>query len=131
MCRRVLIVDDERLTRVALSDYLQEKGYDAVAAVDGQEAIRRQREHPFDVCIVDVRMPGIDGIETVTTLSRLAKDTRFIICTGSPQFTLTPPLREVGLEPRYIVYKPVVDMETFVVLIEQLFPISQGLSDEP
>jgi CheY-like chemotaxis protein len=108
------------LSRVALVDYLQEMGYDAVAAEDGQVALQLQRRNPFDVCIVDVRMPGIDGVETVKMLSRLASDTQFIICTGSPQFTLTSPLRELGLERRHIIYKPVVDMEIFVKLIKQL-----------
>jgi CheY-like chemotaxis protein len=118
--RRILIVDDERLTRVSLADFLQEAGYETTTTGDGESALQLQQEWPFDVCIVDIRMPDMDGVETILALHRAAPGSRFIVYTGSPQFTLPPVLKKIGLSERYIVRKPVLDMNIFVALIEQV-----------
>ncbi|MBN1991261.1 MAG: response regulator [Anaerolineae bacterium] len=117
--KRILVVDDERLTRISLADFLREAGYETVAASNGQTALQLQQEHSFDVCIVDIRMPGPDGVETILALHRVAPGTRFIIYTGSLQFTLPLSLEELGLSEGHIVRKPVLDMQIFVTFIEQ------------
>ena len=118
--KRILIIDDEPLTRLSLADFLQEAGYKAEAVGDAEAALARQHEDYFDVYIVDIRMPGLDGVETILALQRLAPSSRFLIYTGSPQFTLPPTLEKLGLSERYIVRKPVIDMNVFVTLIEQI-----------
>ncbi len=115
--RRILIVDDERLSRISLADFLYEAGYDTAVAGDGESAIQLQQQQPFDVCIVDIRMPGIDGIETIHALHRISPNSRFIICTGSPQFTLSPSLKEIGMSEYCVVHKPVLDMNIFLDLL--------------
>lgn len=117
--KRILVVDDERLTRISLADFLEDMGYETVAASDGEMAIQLQREQPFEACIVDIRMPGIDGVETIMRLHDIAPHSRFIICTGSPQFALSPALEDMGISERDIVRKPVLDMNVFLSLIEQ------------
>lgn len=77
-----------------------------------------QRERPFDVCIVDIRMPGMDGSETILALHQIAPDSRFIIYTGSPHFTLSPALKEIGVSKCNIVRKPVLDMNVFITMID-------------
>jgi DNA-binding NtrC family response regulator len=116
--KRVLIVDDERLTRVSLADFLQDMGYETAVASDGESAAQLQQERPFDVCIVDIRMPTMGGVEVILTLHRIASSSRFIVYTGSPQFMLPPALEEIGLMECDIVRKPVLDMEVFAALIE-------------
>jgi DNA-binding NtrC family response regulator len=118
--QRILIVDDEYLTRISLADFLQEAGYDSATASDAETALILHKTRPFDVCIVDIRMPGIDGIETVLALHQLTPTTLFVIYTGSPQFTLPPPLEKLGLSEQYIVRKPVLDMQVFITLIETM-----------
>jgi len=115
--RRILVVDDERLARISLADFLQEAGYETEVASDGESAIRLQQKQPFDVCIVDIRLPGIDGVETILSLHRIEPQTRFIVYTGSPQFALSPALKKIGLSRNYVVRKPVFDMTVFVRLI--------------
>lgn len=115
--RRVLILDDERLTRLSLVDFMTEMGFDAVGVADGMSAIALQQERPFDYCIVDIHLPGIDGVETIIALHRIAPHSRFIIYTGSPQFVLAPVLEEIGISDRDVVFKPVLDMSVFVRLI--------------
>ena len=118
--KRVLIVDDEQLTRISLSDFLEELGYDSVVAGDGKTAIELQTERPFDVCVVDIRMPGIDGMQVILALHQIAPRSRFIVYTGSPRFYLPPALMEIGISEQEVVFKPVLDMYVFVPLIERL-----------
>ena len=114
---RILVVDDERLARISLADFLQETGYDTATAGDGESAIQLQQERPFDVCILDIRMPGMDGADVILALYQIEPRSRFIVYTGSPQFTLTPALETIGISEQHIVRKPVSDLNTFTTLI--------------
>lgn len=111
--KRILVVDDEQLTRMSLADFLQEIGYETKSAGDGNTALKLQKRQPFNVCIVDIRMPGMDGIETISALHQVDPHSQFIIYTGSPQFTLPHRLQQIGLSENNIVRKPVTDMHIF------------------
>ena len=68
MEEKILVVDDEKEIRDLLSIYLMEDGYKVIAASNGQDAISlAQAEHP-QVILMDVKMPGIDGVETCKRL---------------------------------------------------------------
>ena len=69
--RRVLVVDDERNQRLTLSHILTEEGFDVSTAESGERAVRLCGERSFDVVLVDVRLPGIDGVETARRIRRL------------------------------------------------------------
>ncbi len=116
----ILIIDDEYLTRISLADFLQESGYETATASDAETALILQETNPFDICIVDIRMPGVDGIETVLALHQLTPTACFLIYTGSPQFTLPSSLEKLGISEHHIVRKPVLDMQVFVTLIETM-----------
>ena len=116
--KRILIIDDERLTRISLADFLEESGYDTTVAVDGESAIQLHRFHKFDVCIVDIRMPGMDGVEVIQVLHQIASESIYIICTGSPQFVVPPILEKLGIKQQHVVFKPILDMQIFVPLID-------------
>jgi len=68
--RRVLVVDDERNQRLTLSHILTEEGFDVVTAESGERAVRLCGEGRFDVVLLDVRLPGIDGVETARRIRR-------------------------------------------------------------
>jgi CheY-like chemotaxis protein len=61
--KRVLIVDDEALSRAVLRVFLTTAGYEPSEAVDGTEGLAKARELRPDLILLDVRMPGLDGIE--------------------------------------------------------------------
>ena len=65
---RVLVVDDEQAIRDLLRDFFTREGYEVVAAASGKEGIELAREKSPDVILLDVSMPGIDGIETCKIL---------------------------------------------------------------
>jgi len=79
LTRRVLIVDDDRDAIRIISDFLEARGFNTIAAMDGHEALARfHDEGPFDVIVLDVMMPNIDGLEVCRRLK------------SSPQGMLTP-----------------------------------------
>jgi len=60
---KILLVDDEQSVQTLLSYPLRKDGYEVVSAVDGQEALQRFAEHRFDLVILDLMLPRLDGIE--------------------------------------------------------------------
>ena len=65
---RILLVDDEASIQKLLSYPLRKEGYDVVAALDGQEAIDRFEESSFDLVVLDVMLPRLDGFEVCRRL---------------------------------------------------------------
>lgn len=66
---RVLLIDDHALVRKGIEELLQSRGVQVVASVgSGEEGVRRARELPADLILLDVKMPGMNGIETLKSL---------------------------------------------------------------
>ncbi|WP_297131120.1 response regulator transcription factor [uncultured Eubacterium sp.] len=59
---RVLVADDEKAIRESISDYLRAKGFSVAVACDGKETVEKTKSDSFDLLILDVRMPNIDGL---------------------------------------------------------------------
>ncbi|HWH36995.1 MAG TPA: response regulator transcription factor [Candidatus Limnocylindrales bacterium] len=77
----VLVVDDEPAMVGALGALLGQAGHRIVAAYDGEEALRRFRESPIDVVLLDLAMPGVDGAEVCRRL-RATSDVPIIVVSG-------------------------------------------------
>lgn len=78
----ILIVDDEEAQRSLLAGYLQKRDYTVTTAVSGHEAIEKNQEKGFDLAILDLKMPEIDGIETMIKMKEIDPEMHFIILTG-------------------------------------------------
>ena len=65
---RILLVDDEQSIQTLLSYPLRRDGYEVVQAVDGREALDRFDERPFDLVVLDVMLPKLDGLEVCRRL---------------------------------------------------------------
>ena len=77
MAAKVLVVDDEKSVRDLLQSFLQGTGYQAIMASNGEEAIELARSESPNAILLDVKMPGIDGVETCRRL-RAEEQTRYI-----------------------------------------------------
>ena len=78
----ILVVDDEPVARQSLSDILRLEGYNVASAPNGQAAVDHVRTHPVDLMIVDLRMPGMDGLEVVQVVNQVSPDTEVILLTA-------------------------------------------------
>lgn len=79
---RVLIVDDEEVMRDSLSDWLREDGYDVVSVASGPKAIEKVKAEAWNVMMVDLKMPGMDGIEVVREVKKIAPELPMIMVTA-------------------------------------------------
>ncbi len=78
----ILIVDDEEDTAVLLRDLLRQRGFDVTAVSSGQPCLEQLRDHPADVVVTDVQMPGMSGIELCARLRERHPDLLPTIVTG-------------------------------------------------
>ncbi len=78
----ILIVDDEPVARKSLTDILRLEGYSVISISNGQAAVEHVRTHHVDLMIVDLRMPGMDGLEVVQVVNQLAPDTEIVLLTA-------------------------------------------------
>jgi DNA-binding response OmpR family regulator len=78
---RVLVVDDDRTVREVVVSYLRAHRHEVVEAADGEQALRRMRDRPADLVVLDLMLPGIDGLEVCRRL-RLTGDVPIIMLTA-------------------------------------------------
>ncbi|NIV39342.1 MAG: response regulator, partial [Anaerolineae bacterium] len=79
---RILIVDDELAIRLTVREILRRANYDAVAVASGEEALGLIESQSFDLALIDLVMPGTDGIELIRRLQEVAPDTVTIVLTA-------------------------------------------------
>ncbi|KPK64452.1 Fis family transcriptional regulator [candidate division WOR_3 bacterium SM23_42] len=79
---RILVVDDEAIMRSSLTDWLMEDGYDVMAVADGYTAIDKVKSEEWDLAVVDLKMPKIDGLEVLKRLHKLKPGLPVIIVTA-------------------------------------------------
>ena len=79
---RILVVDDEYLIRWSLQQDLAKEGFEVMVAESGEEALRFVRESPPDLVLLDIQMPGIDGIQTLERIKEIDPETVVIMITA-------------------------------------------------
>ena len=79
---KLLIMDDESQILETYGEYFEKRGFDVELAADGQEGMSKLREGEFDVAIVDIRMPQVNGIQVARLVNEEGIDTSLIILTG-------------------------------------------------
>ena len=79
---RVLIVDDEEDFATALVQRLRRRGFVADSVFTGEAALERLSKDPCDVAVVDLKMPGMDGLATLRALKRAGLKTSVVVLTG-------------------------------------------------
>ena len=79
---RILLVDDEVVFANNMSKLLTRRGYQVKAVNSGDEALRALMDNPFDVMVLDLKMPGMDGIATMQEMRKLGLFTEILILTG-------------------------------------------------
>lgn len=102
---KVLIVDDEEVVRLSHLRSLQSANCNAMVAEDGLKAIQEMEEHAFDVILLDIRMPNLDGMEVLKTIKHRWPDSEVVVITGYP--TIESAKEAVRLGAHNYIAKPV------------------------
>ena len=82
MADTILIVDDDQSVSLTLSKAVQSSGMEAEIANSGEEALKRLSEKRFDLILMDINMPGMDGFQTVESIRKQGIQTPIIIISG-------------------------------------------------
>jgi len=79
---RILIVDDEEIVRTSISDCLKKDGYEIVSVEDGYKALEKVNDEDWDLALVDLKMPGIDGLQVLRKINAVNPRIAVIIITA-------------------------------------------------
>jgi two-component system response regulator HydG len=112
---KVLVVDDDIYFTEGLTDILTEKGYIAVAVNGGENALEKIKETSFDVILMDIRMPVMDGVETFKKIKKRSRSTAVIMMTAHSMDDL---VRDALKEGAYGVLPKPLDIEQLMRRIE-------------
>ncbi len=81
---KILVVDDEELVRETLKDFFTGKGYGVEVKKNGDEALEAMKSNIFDLALVDIKLPGMDGITLMNRIKQVSEEMPVIIITGYP-----------------------------------------------
>lgn len=84
--QRILVVDDEENIRLLFKEELEEEGYEVDTASNGLEALEKIKESDFDVIVLDIKMPVMDGIQALNAIKNMNKDQPVILCSAYGEF---------------------------------------------
>ena len=93
---RILIVDDEERFRLTLGKLLKVRELDVTTLGSGPEALEVLKQEQYDVIVLDVRMPGMDGIETLAEIKKLNPNIEVIILTGHASVDAAVDIMKLG-----------------------------------
>jgi DNA-binding NtrC family response regulator len=93
---RILIVDDEERFRTTLGKLLGARGLEVVTLGSGIEALQELRDKPYDVIVLDVRMPEMNGIETLAAIKKINPVIEVIILTGHASVDAAVDIMKLG-----------------------------------
>jgi excisionase family DNA binding protein len=117
----ILLVDDDKIVLKSISKFLSSHGYNIEIATNGEEALKKVKEDDFDLLITDIRMPGINGIETIKKIREflLKKKKPFVpevVITGYADAAVEREAEKLGISD--YIYKPFATTE-FINTIEK------------
>lgn len=117
---QVLIIDDEASIRNSMSEFFEDFGIEVTAVGSAEAALDALQDGSFDVAVVDIRLPGIDGDALIAKAHEIIPALRYIIHTGSVEYRLNDALRKIGLRKKHIFIKPVADLSALVNAVQAL-----------
>ena len=112
----ILVIDDDEDIRKVLSEILKDNAYNADSAETGRQALRKTEEKFYNLALIDIRLPDIDGIELLTKIRETKPRMRKIIITGYP--TLKNAVEALNKGADAYIMKP-LDMEKVLATVEE------------
>ena len=120
---KVFIVDDESVVCSNIAAFLEDEGFTVFSAASGEEALDILLEQKFDVAIIDMRLPGIDGDTLILKAHEIQPALKFLIHTGSTNYSVSKSLEEIGVKKEQVFRKPLLDMS---ILTKGILKLLEG-----
>lgn len=111
---KILVVDDDTGICETMCDILKNEGFQATSAASGQEALEKCAQTHYDLALLDIHMPGMDGVETLRAIKRLDRKVRVVMITGFEGEDAAAQAMEAGAEA---VFRKPVDVASFLPLL--------------
>ncbi len=116
--KKIIVIDDDKSILRTFTRILQKVGYEIDVAETGKEAIEKVEGHQYDLALVDIRLPDMDGTELLARLKKQLQNTVKIMITGFPSLETGVKALDEGADA-YLV-KPVKPQELLALLDEKL-----------
>ena len=116
--KSILVVDDDKSILRTFTRILQKAGYNVDVAETGNEAIEKAEKNKYDLTLVDIRLPDMDGTDLLIKLKDDMRDTVKIVLTGFPSLEVGVKALDAGADA-YLV-KPVKPEELLMLIDEKL-----------
>jgi CheY-like chemotaxis protein len=113
----VLVVDDRAADRETLCGVLEESGYKVSTAEDGSRAVAMAAERHYDIILIDIRMPGMDGFVAVEMIRKADPLAKVIFITG---YALEGPTKEAVMSGAYSMLTKPVDPDEMLTLMRSV-----------
>ncbi len=114
---KVLVVDDDRRMVRTISDILAAKGYRAMAALTGEEAVAMVREEKPDCVLMDVKMPGMDGVEALKIMKGIAPELPVVLMSA---YSTEEQSAEARLQGAYSILTKPIDIQQLLSFLSLL-----------
>ena len=79
---KIMVVDDDPGLRLTLEGIIEDEGYDVVGAENGDQAIELARQCPFDLIFMDIKMPGMNGVDAYKEIKKVSPTSVVFMMTG-------------------------------------------------
>jgi two-component system, response regulator, stage 0 sporulation protein F len=96
MSNKILIVDDQYGIRILLNEVFQKEGYTTFQAANGVQALDIVQKHSPDLVLLDMKIPGMDGIEILKRIKAINQDIQVIIMTAYGELDMIQETKELG-----------------------------------
>ncbi|MBS4200717.1 response regulator [Bacillus sp. FJAT-49732] len=96
MKEKILIVDDQFGIRILLNEILQKEGYQVFQAANGLQALAITKKHTLDLVLLDMKIPGMDGLEILQQMKKIKPDIRVIIMTAYGELEKIEAAKKLG-----------------------------------
>jgi len=120
---KILVVDDDENIRKTLTAILKNEGYIVDAAQNGNEAIKKTQTAAYNVALIDIRLPDMEGIDLLAKIKDAVPKTRKIIITGYP--TLKNAIAAVNKKADAYLMKP-VDIDKLLETIHEQLKLQEA-----
>lgn len=117
--KKILVVDDNAEFCENVSDLLELEGYETAKAFDGFEALEATKDDRFDLVLMDVKMPGMDGVETFLKIREISSEIPVILLTA---YAVEDRIRMALRKGVFGAFQKPVDFEKLFCCIEKAFP---------